>query len=515
MGTPRTSVNLASGASTATRIALLAGLAASHPTDAGVAARPLAAASVPSALGGGVVSGPRAGSRSVDGGSALRAAAKPWGERAVLHWAERAAQEIPAGGHLAAAWLQEEPPVAAIAFIDQSGALATAYSASDSGWSQRNRVTVGGQGMAMPGGAVPIRAFFVGLDGAVLEARASLAPGGSVPAWSVPRAVTGTSFAPVAAKVAAVAIEPDGMEAIVVGVDGELHALASVEGGPYRERALSAGPGFAHGEPKGERWTCGTSSSSQWACANPGVAPMSGNHEWLVVSAIDAAGRFEYFVSQRLAPEGSSWGPWVKHDFDEEHPGSAEVFPSTADVASAQQFFYQPDAFVVDSLGQVNVMWMQEGAPVMNRTVVSSPGFAPPGAWLAAACEVLPGAGDGLAGLTPSFAAGCAGAWLTGQLDVLLVGNNGAVDVLAPPKGGAWLDARNDAAATSAVTNEMTSVRAQFVPGSPVAAAHRSRDTVDAFVAGPSAVELVSTRSTARSGAPLEGAPWNTVYQVY
>jgi hypothetical protein len=414
-------------------------------------------------------------------------------------------------------------------------------------WPASNRVAVGLAGQAPPGAPVTLvaepfnpnvtptstptnavlDAFFVGNDGAVYRAVSTMTAGATAPTWSRPTRITDTRSYPAGAKVAAVAQGNNTLDAFVVDVFGRMQVLYSNDNGPFQSVVISNASnnaGFARGTRLGSgvyaHWSCYAGSTN--GCAKVSVAPMLGSTQWLVLTSVDVNGALNYFTIPFHAATG--WGPWTQYVYGA--PGmpsagdSAYRFSPTADVESTQQWDYQVDTFAVGADGSMNVLWMDEGPNVMYRYALSPTGFAPSGSWLATACEIPQNYNNPNAAPYPILP-GCAGAYNpNGLLDVMVIGNDSALDIYRSAPGGwqgvftgTWSHLLNaDGSGIGVMYYSDTFGLA--APGSPIAAAHQDFLTIDALSVGAQGVNMVFT--VANPSAPLTPTiPWGRVARVY
>jgi hypothetical protein len=173
-----------------------------------------------------------------------------------------------------------------------------------------------------------------------------------------------------------------------------------------------------------------------------------------IAAAVQNANQIDAFAVGRDGAVRAWWavlgGPWTDRTLGRQGPAAitpAGLAPAMAHVVAAPQGNNQLDAFVVGNDGAIHIAWETgDGAWSLGAGGITPPNFAPPGAPVAAATQ---GAD---------------------QLDVFIVGNDGAVHVAWVVGTGGWVNG------TDGITP-----RGLSPPGASVAAAAQGADQLDVF----------------------------------
>jgi hypothetical protein len=273
--------------------------------------------------------------------------------------------------------------------MDKSGALQVVWVVGEGQWQGPARLTNAGfappqasVALAHQGTMSQLDALLVDSGGA-LQVLWALGEGN----WQGPARLTNPGFAPAGAPVAvAHQTTMNQLDAFVVDRSGALQVLWVVGGGKWQGPARLTNPSFAPPQ------------------ASVAVAHQ-GTMNQLDALLVDGGGALQVLWALE---EGQWQGPARLTNLGFAPPGAA--------VAVAHQgTMNQLDAFVVDSGGALQVLWVIGGGQWQGPVRLTSPGFAPPGAPMAVAHQGT-----------------------LGQLDVLMVDNSGALQVLWVIGGGQW-----------------------------------------------------------------------------
>jgi hypothetical protein len=290
-------------------------------------------------------------------------------------------------------------------------------------------------------------AFVVGQDGAV-RVTWEVADGhwaDGTPGQPGPVPVTPPGFAPPGAPLAVANQGAGQLDAFVTGNDGAVHVSWVVGGGHWADGS-PGNPGPASVTP-------------------PGLAPQGAS----VAAAPQGKDQLDAFVTGHDGAIHVSWvsgvGRWT--DGLAGNPGPIRItppglLPAGAAVAAAEQTPDQLDAFAVGNDGAIYVTWVVGG----GHWADGSPGNPGP-------ARITP------AGLAPPGACVTAVHQNDQQLDVFVVGKDGAIYVTWVVGGGHWADGTpgNPAPARIALQGMST-------PGSCIAAIKPTANEMDAFFVG-------------------------------
>jgi hypothetical protein len=273
-------------------------------------------------------------------------------------------------------------------FVGNDGAVYVVWKAQNQNWQAAVPLTV--SGFATPGAPLAsvfyplnnqLEVFVADVDGAInvlWKAQNDL--------WNAPVALTAPGAAPARAPLAA-AYYPLGnqLEVLFVGPDGTLNLLWKTENGPWNPLVGLTGPNAA---PSG-------------AALALVYQPLN---EQLEAFFVDAGGALNVAWKAQNGP----WNAPVVL--------SGNVAPPGASVSAVfQPLGNQLEVFVVDNTGALNLMWKAENSAWNAPIPISAPGFAPAGGGLSAA-------------FYPT----------NNQLEVLLIGNDGAWYVIWKAQNGPW-----------------------------------------------------------------------------
>jgi hypothetical protein len=290
-------------------------------------------------------------------------------------------------------------------------------------------------------------AFVVGNDGAV-HVTWEVADGhwsDGTAGQSPPARITPTNLAPPGAGVAASHQTPDQLDAFVAGNDGALHVTWVVGTGIWSDGM----PGHA-----------GPARITPTQLAPPGAsvaaAPQNANQLDAFVVGNDGAVHVTWVVGTGI------WSDGMPGDASPARITPTQLAPPGAGVAAAKQTADQLDAFVVGNDGAVYVTWVVGGGHWSD----GMPGDASP-------ARITP------TGLAPKGACVTAAQQNDQQLDVFVVGTDGAVHVTWVVGTGHWSDGTQGNPGPARITP--TGIAK---PGSCVAAAKPWASQLNAFVVG-------------------------------
>jgi hypothetical protein len=225
---------------------------------------------------------------------------------------------------------------------------------------------------------------------------------------------------------------------------------------------LNDGAVWTTWEANGGPWRDGDHDRHPLPVSTSGLAPAGSP----VVAVAQNPQQIDVFV---VGHDGAVWATWESHDGPwrdgRKNRWPARVTPPClappgAPVAAAKQNDNQLDVFVVGHDGAIWVTWESHDGPWHNGeggrlpVRISPPGFAPPGAHLAAAKQN------------------------DRQLDVFVVRDDGAIWVTWEADDGPWRDGVDGRDPARVTTTDLAR------PGAPLAAAKQKDNQLNVFVTG-------------------------------